>query len=233
MKDLAHPQNGRKSKETPRRYPIYSPEVMSEIILLGRQYGYVRNTYLARLAIALLVIVTALVIGIFIIWEKPARYRYILTTEKGVVMELPPLDAPNHTNEYVVKWTIDAITNLHSYDFVNYRQQMAVSRKKLTPNGWSSFEEALKPSGQFNTIFQLGFVAMAAPNGPGQVVATGNYRGRYAWKVKFPIILTYQSPRDDGPPKIITQKRVATVTVIRMPEYLHDSGLAVIGHVIQ
>jgi Macrophage killing protein with similarity to conjugation protein. len=202
-------------------------------ILLGDLYANARLHFVSRVLALTLIVTSILFIGTFALLGKTDQYRYILTDTTGFVIPQTPLALPNHDDRYIVDWTLDAVTRLYTFDYENYRLQFQDAKKNLTITGWQSFEKAMESSGNFNAVVGYNYVTTAAPTGPGKVVKTGaitmGTETRFAWKVEFPMVISYRSSRvgKDGKPLITEQNLTMAVTVIRVPEYVNPTGLGI------
>jgi intracellular multiplication protein IcmL len=197
--------------------------------LRERAFANVRIHYTSILMVMVLIVAAASCIGTVALWQKPPQYGYLLTEDDGRILPLVPLDKPNHEDQYVIDWTVDAITRLYSIDYINYRIQLQEARHNLTTMGWKNYQDAMRLSGNFNAIVGNQFVTTAVPIGPGRIVKTGDVKGRYAWKVEFPMLISYRASREnpEDAPKVTNQELTVSVTVIRMPEYLNKHGLGI------
>ena len=213
-----------------QKSPWPSAESVTAKLLVRDWYANARLHYVIRIKTALTVALMVSLIGTIALFNRPPQFRYILATDEGAVMDIVPLSDPNHDDEYIVKWTIDAVTRLYSFDFVNYRSQFQDAKANLTTQGWVNFEKAMKISGNFNAVVGNAFVTTAVPTGPGRIVKKGDIYGRYAWKVEFPMLISYRSSFRDpstGRTKNTSQQLTMAVTVIRQPEFLNAAGLGV------
>jgi len=198
-------------------------------LMLRDWYANIRLHYAVRIATALLVILLVSIAGNVALIDRPPQFRYVLTNTDGKVFPQVPLGQPNHEDQFIVDWTIDAVTRLYSFDFVNFRQQFQEAQKNMTAVGWESFEQAMKVSGNFNAVIGNSYVTTAVPTGPGRVTKKGDIDGRFAWKVEFPMLISYRSSAKDakGNFRVTNQPLSMTVTVIRQPVFLNPAGLGV------
>lgn len=198
-------------------------------ILLRDWYSSARLHYMSRIAVALVALLSVSLIGTVALINRPPQFRYILTSPTGQVLPQVPLDQPNHDDKYIVDWTIDAITRLYSFDFVNYRLQFQDAKKNMTTQGWATFEEAMQVSGNFNAVLGNKYVTTAVPTGPGKIIKSGQVLGRQAWKVEFPMLISYRSSEKDkdGKLRVTNQALSMAVTVIRQPIFLNEAGLGI------
>jgi intracellular multiplication protein IcmL len=63
-------------------------------------------------------------------------------------------------------------------------------------------------------------VATAVPTGPATIIKRGDFNGRYAWRVRFSLLVIYQSSQ-----MRTNQELVIEAMVIRQPEFVNLSGL--------
>lgn len=209
--------------------PWPSAERAIASLLLRDWYANARLHYITRITVALVVLLAMSLVGTVALINRPPQFRYILTSPSGQVLPQVPLTQANHDDKFIVDWTIDAVTRLYSFDFINYRLQFQDAKKNMTTQGWNSFEEAMKVSGNFNAVLGNSYVTTAVPTGPGKIVKTGAINDRYAWKVEFPMLISYRSSvRDkDGKLRLTTQALTMSVTVIRQPIFLNAAGLGI------
>lgn len=219
-----------------------SAESAVAALLLGDLYANARLHFISRILAGAVVSVAILMIGVYALLDRPAQFRYVLTDNTGVVIPQAPLAQPNHDDKFVVDWALDAVTRLYTFDYDNYRLQFQDAKKNLTVSGWDSFEKAMDASGNFNAVTGYQYVTTAAPTGPGRITKTGAIslpvakgyfspvmETRYAWKVEFPMVISYRSSRlgKDGKPLLTEQNLTMSATVIRVPEYVNPTGLGI------
>jgi hypothetical protein len=210
-----------------------SAESAVAALLLGDLYANARLHFISRILAGALVVLAILFIGVYALIDRPAQFRYILTDTTGIVIPQTPLAQPNHDDQFIIDWALDSTTRLYTFDYDNYRLQFQDAKKNLTVSGWDSFEKAMDMSGNFNAVTGYQYVTTAAPTGPGKIVKTGaitlGSETRYAWKVEFPMVISYRSSRigKDGKPLLTEQNLTMAVTVIRVPEYVNPTGLGI------
>lgn len=193
-------------------------------ILIRDQYRYVRLYYVTRMVALTCGLILVSVLGNIHLANQPVQYRYIMTKPTGEILPLVPLDQANMDDEALLAWTVDAVTRLHTFDFANYRRQFQQAQELLTVSGWVWFEDAMRSSGNFNSIIRNRYVTTAVPTGPARIVGrqyveAGDGR-RYSWVVEFPMLITYRSGE-----KTTTQDLDMRVVVARVPEFVAKSGL--------
>jgi intracellular multiplication protein IcmL len=200
-------------------------------ILAREHFANFRLFMVTRVAAALLGLLVFSLICAAVLLNKPARYTYVMTTSSGEILPMVPLHLPNKDDEFVLKWTVDAVTRLYSFDFANYRQQLQTAKEKLTAIGGKEFERSLDKSGNLRAVLGNRYVMTAVPTGPARITKKDIHQSlnRYAWKVEFPMLITYRSSARsrDGKPVVANQDLKMAVTVFRQPENLQVDGLGI------
>lgn len=211
-----------------------SAERAAAIIVSGQNYSNIRLNFVSRVLAFVFVATMFAVLSVLKLSFAETEYKYILTDRVGTVVKRVPLDQPNHEAEFIVKWAIDATTRLNTYDYKNYRDQFQTAKMNMTPQGWKYFEDALKKAGILNSVVSLKAVATAVPTSKGELIKEGPHKWpdgvvRYSWRVRFPMLISYQSAMLDKSGQALhnTQSVIATVTIVRMPEYMNPNGIGV------
>lgn len=198
-------------------------------ILMRDWYANLRLHYVVRMVALLILGLVVTLFGTYALINRAPQFRYVLTDETGLIMPIVPLSQPNQTDEFVLKWTIDAVTRLYTFDYINYRDQFQDSKVNMTTTGWKYFEDAMSESNNWNSIIGNAFVTTAVPTGPGKLTKAGDMAGRYAWKIEFPMLISYRTSIKDvnGAQRAPSQQFNMTVVVVRQPEYLNPAGLGI------
>lgn len=191
-------------------------------ILLGQAHREARHHYLTRLVFAVAALLVLSLLGTGAMISKPEIYRYVLLERGGKVLSLVPLDQPKQADDFVVRWAVNATLKLHTYDFLNYQRQLEEAKRNMTVFGWGAYEKALEESGNFKAVISNRYASTAVPAGPGRILKKGDLMGRFAWRIQFPILVTYQSSS-----RTTTQNMLVTVVVVRQPEFVQADGLGI------
>lgn len=226
-------QQPTKQSSPTRPSPWPTADKAVAVFLMGQRFSNDRLHYVSRILLILSIALIISVIGNIAMFPNPPRYRYLPIGTNGVVLPQVPMTESNHDDKFVVDWTVDAVTRLYSFDFLNYREQLQDARKNLTTTGWDSFQKSMRDSNNFEAILGNSFVLTAVPTGAGKVVKTGLLNDRYTWKVVFPMLISYRSSSKDTPGgnhsdgRIITDTLNMTVTVTRVGVFLNETGLGI------
>lgn len=84
--------------------------------------------------------------------------------------------------------------------FNDYLRRLQVSSRNFTEEGWQKFIQSLTATAQLETMLSLQQRITAVPSGPPVIAWEGFERGRYAYVVQMPVVVTYEagSLRDDN-----------------------------------
>lgn len=201
---------------------MQNPTRIMAAIVATETHRIYRTTYLSRMIAGTLALLVLSLYGNYLIATKDEVYRYILTRPDGVLTDITPLNERKHENQYIVDWTTDKIIKSLTFDFANYRTQFQEIQKNMTVYGWQEFLRAMETSGNMRAVIGNSYVTTAVPTGPGEIVKEGLLLDRFVWRVRIPILLTYQSSL-----RRTTQDLVLEVVTARMPEWVNPEGLGI------
>ena len=195
-------------------------------ILIQEQYRYVRLYHVSRLLVLTAFLLAVSLYANVFLANMPAQYRYIMTEPTGKMMDLVPLDQANVDDETAMRWAVDAVTRIYTFDFTNYRRQFQKAQSMMTVSGWQFLESALQSSGNMDSVIKNAFVTTAVPTGPAtlrkkQLIEIGGVR-RYQWTIEFPMVVTYRSSTTTT-----NQELRMEVELVRQPEFVNAAGLGI------
>lgn len=198
-------------------------------ILMRERYRRDRMEYLARLFAVTCAVLALVTVSNVVLAMRGPLYRYVMTDSVGIVLDAVPLTQPNLPDEKVAEWTADSLTRIFTFDFINYRRQFGVAQTLLTATGWDGFVDMLKRSGNFNSVISNRFVTTASPSGSAKprILSSGLVRDatgatRWAWTVEMPMVILFQNSKQQTSLNLTVQ-----TVVVRVPEYIHKSGLGI------
>lgn len=201
------------------------------IAMVFRRNQFYRRQYLLALAAFALALI---VIG-FLSWmtvylyKNPTRPLYFATDEVGRLIQIIPLDRPNMTPEQVTAWTVEAVQNATSYDFVNFRTQLQRAQRYFSSFGWTNYMSALEFSGNLLALTTRKQIVMARVVDQPKLVTEGLLAGAYAWKYQIQLLVTYwEPPYDNKPEHRYSNALEVNVIVQRQPILQSYRGLAVV-----
>ena len=153
--------------------------------------------------------------------EKPV---YFAVTVAGRILPVYPLNEPNQSDAQALTWAKNAAMAAFTYNYTNYRKEFQSSSDFFTPWGWSEFLNALKSSNNLDAIKVKKLVVSAQLGNKKlyEIRKQGIIKGRYAWRVKVPLLVTYQST------EVFTQERtIVTLLIVRQSTLNSPSGIGI------
>ncbi len=168
----------------------------SEIEKLFNRNEYYRDG-LHQTFIILLISIFLNFVGLYIlyyIYTHPPAPVYFPTSINGRIAPLVPLDQPNKTDAEIKEWANTAIIASYTYNYVSYRSDLQAASEFFTPDGWTTFLNALKSSNNLEAIVANKFVVTGQAVQAPVILQKGVFaNGRYSWRVQMPVVVTYQS----------------------------------------
>ena len=149
-----------------------------------------------RLVIGIFISLIFSVMGILAIlytYTHPPAPVYFPTSANGRISPLVPLDQPNSSDSSIVQWSNLVAMAAFSYNFVNYRSELEAASDFFTANGWTSFLKSLKDSNNLIAVVNKKLVVSGQATRTPEILQKGVINGRYAWRIKIPMFITYQS----------------------------------------
>ncbi len=146
----------------------------------------------------------------------------IAVDQTGRVFSVTPLDESVMDGDGIRQWAARTIPRLYNMDFRNYREQMASLEPVFTGAGYKGYLDAVARFDLIETVKQNNYIVGAAPRSAPQVVAEGVLEGRRYWKVRAPILVTF-----DNGTSPLTQNLMVTAYVVRVPETDNPFGLSI------
>ena len=198
-------------------------DALKTVVLRNNFY---RDNY-RRVVITLLlmVLVNIGILGV-LAWNvtHPRPPAYFATTPDGKILPLIPLRQPMVSQAELLSWTTQVAVSVYNFSFVNWRKQLQDAAANFSPEGWQSYQNALKKSRNLETVISKKLVVTAVPTGAPVILNQGVIRGRYSWKVNMPMLVTYQSASTT-----FQQPVTVTLLVSRIPVLNNPKGIAVVS----
>lgn len=196
--------------------------------VFARNYFYRRLYYLALSAFALsLLVIATLIWAIIFLIKNPTHPLYFATDKIGRLFQVIPVTRPNMSTNDVINWTIAAVQNANSYDYVNYRAQIQGAQKYFTNYGWNKYMSALTASNNLIALTQRKQIVIAQIVNQPKILAQGLLGGAYAWKFEMPMLVTYWNPPYDDKSKFYNAE-IVSVIVQRQPVLQSYQGLGIV-----
>ena len=186
--------------------------------------NFYRDNYRRLVAVLLLMIVINLsLIGgiVYLLTHRPAP-QYFATSADGRIIPLYSLASPVVTPAELLQWANQAVIAANTFSYVNYRKELQDAAQYFTPEGWTLFQNSLKESRNLETVVAKKFVVSATATGAPVISDQGILNGRYAWRIKLPVLITYQNQSEQ-----IQQPVDVTLLVVRGSNLDTPKGIAI------
>jgi intracellular multiplication protein IcmL len=159
--------------------------------------------------------------GLFYIYTNPPSPVYFPTTASGRITPLIPLEQPNMSDTEILQWANLAIIAANSYNYVNYRSEFQAASEFFTAEGWDSFIKAIESSNNLQAVITNRFVVSAVATQAPTIIERGVYNGRYSWRIRMPIMVTYQSQTVASIPVVVN------MLITRVPTLNSPKGIGI------
>jgi|GEM_PF-2531831 intracellular multiplication protein IcmL len=192
-----------------------------------------RNAFYRRLHVLLLAAVSLNVAAIFVLTfllsyllMNPTRPLYFATDEVSRLINIVPVNLPNMSTQDVTAWTVKAVQDAYSYDYINYHEQLQNAEKYFTRAGWSTYMKALMLSGNMRALTNRKQVVLAQVIETPKVLKEAMLNGSLAWLIEMPLLVIYTMPPYDGSNQF-SNALVVRVIVQRQQILEGDNGLGI------
>ena len=199
------------------------PAYNAETIIGG--LGWYRSQYqrAMKLAVGLVLVLIASIAVIALLIAKQPTPRYFAATPDLRLAPLIPLDKPVLTQQGLLNWVTETISNAVSLDFLEWREKLSKTRENFEETAYKSFLTSLKSSGILDMIQEKRLSVSAVVTRAPVITASGLVGGTATWKVEFPLIVSYESSQGVES----TQRLMATVLVARASTVLTPRGVVI------
>ena len=199
------------------------PAYNAETIIGG--LGWYRSQYQRAMKLAvglvLLLIVCIAVVALLIV--KQPTPRYFAATPDLRLAPLIPLDKPVLSQQGLLNWVTETISNAVSLDFLEWREKLSNTRENFEEAAYKSFLASLQSSGVLDMIKEKRLSVSAVVTRAPVITASGLVGGKATWKIEFPLIVSYESSQGVES----TQRLMATVLVARASTVITPRGVVI------
>ncbi len=197
----------------------------SALKVVTERNQFYRNNYRRMVGAVLIMVVVNIVLAVTLVYEVLHRPppAYFATTADGRTIPLYPLNEPIISQTTLLKWSEQAAIASYTYGFVNYRKQLQEAANYFTPEGWTSFQNALISTRNLKTVQEEHLSVSAVVTGQPVIMQQGVIGGRYAWRVQLPILVTYSGASG----QTIQQTLTVSLLIGRVPTLNTPRGIAI------
>jgi intracellular multiplication protein IcmL len=217
----------KKSPETPDAVPAAEqekpPAYNAEAVIGG--LGWYRLQYQRAMKLCLgmtLAMCAALAVIVALVVNRPTP-RYFAATPDLRLAPLVPLDKPVLTQQGLINWVAETISNAVSLDFLEWREKLSRSREHFEDEAFKSFIASLNSSGVLDMIRDKRLSVSATVTRAPVIIASGLVGGKATWKIEFPLVVSYESSQGVES----TQNLMATVLVRRASTVTSPRGVVI------
>jgi len=182
-----------------------------------------RNKYHLLIIGLMVLVVLFYVCFAFVFYElknKPLPQFYAVQPD-GKETLLIPYDEPNLLPETILRWASKAATAAYTFDFVNYKNQIAAVKPYFTEQGFADYSNSVNlliSRVLDQKIFVYGVVV-----GTPVISNEGPLPGYdYVWRVQIPFLVSYLSTA--GPKK---QNYTVVLSIVRVPTNVNKQGIGI------
>ncbi len=192
---------------------------------VGNLFAFQRDQHRAwrRVAgwLALSNLVTAAALGGYV-WFHSTVYITVASTPDGRVIPLRTLEERIMSDSALKNWTVAAVTEAFTLGHHDWRKRLSEARRHFTDDGYESFIDGLEESLLLVRLRENRQVSSAVATGAPVIVDTRKFRGRLAWEIEFPMLVTFEAGR-----KRLDQALTTRVLVTRLPLSERVTGVGI------
>lgn len=195
---------------------------MEKLPLTNAQNIFYRNNY--RRLVRLLGIMVGInlilvIIFIYLITHIP-RARNFAAYPDNKSAPLYVLDQPLMSQSAILEWANQAAITVYNLDYLNYPKQMKEIATYFSPKGWALFQNDFR--GILSTTVDKKLRVSAVATGAPVIVQQGPLLGNYSWKVRMPILVSYESASET-----LYQNLLVDMVIMRVSTDITPKGIAI------
>lgn len=103
------------------------------------------------------------------------------------------LTQSNISEAALVVWANEVAVATFTYDFVNFETELQTTSNYFTPDEWKEFNKALEQSNNLKAVKENKLLVTATALRTPMILQAGLLNGRYCWRIKIPLQVTYQN----------------------------------------
>lgn len=155
-------------------------------------------------------------------WLNPPKPSFFRFDGRNPPQPLVALDSPIVDDTELLAWTTKAVLAVYSVNYHDYPEQLNTAGRRFTANGWNSFAQTYKETGNLEAMKRARLTCFAQFERAALIREVKVLRGRLAYDVQFPAVQTCQNVQLES-----TKRLMMTALVVRTDIGEHPDGLAV------
>ncbi len=156
------------------------------------------------------------------VWMNPPQGTFFRIDGRTPPQPLVPLSSPIVDDTELLQWSVKAVLAPYSVNYHDYPEQLNAAGRRFTPNGWNTFAEEFKRTGNLEAMKRARLLCYAQAQRAALIRETKVINGRLAYDVQFPIVQTCQNTQQES-----TTRLMVTALVVRTEVQNHPDGLAI------
>jgi len=121
-------------------------------------------------------------------------YKFINNIRTVIIIFSASISLANNStanDDQVINWATNSVISTYSYNALSYEKQMTDLSSLFTTKGWENFEDALKKSGNLESVKKNQLVVTAYKKGQAKIISFSKDKKNDTWVVKVPLSVTY------------------------------------------
>ncbi|MDG2347992.1 MAG: DotI/IcmL/TraM family protein [Gammaproteobacteria bacterium] len=162
--------------------------------LVLERNAFYRNNYRRFVAILFVQSVLLLIVSVVLYYSvviKPTT-TYFASTPDGVLIRLEPLTQPLKSNKFVAQWAAKSAQEVFSFDWINFRTQLASASENFTNEGYNSLIKSMNANRYFDLVKERKMIVSAVVTDPPVVVSAKSIAGIFTWQISLRMLVKYQ-----------------------------------------
>ena len=223
MSFFANRMGKKKSPDAPVVQEEKTPVYNAEAVIGGLGWYRLQFQRAMKLCFGMALALAAAFIVVAVLLLSRPMPRYFAATPDLRLAPLIPLDKPVLTQQGLLNWVTETITNAVSLDFLEWREKLSRSREHFEEEAFKSFVASLNSSGVLDMIRDKRLSVSASVTRAPVIIASGLVGNKATWKVEFPLVVSYESSQGVEN----TQHLMATVLVCRTSTLTSPRGVVI------
>ena len=156
------------------------------------------------------------------VWLNPPKPSFFRFDGRNPPQPLVALTSPIVDDTELLQWAVRAVLAVYSVNYHDYPEQLNTAGQRFTANGWNSFAQVYKQTGNLEAMKRARLTCYAQTQRAALIREVKVLRGRLAYDVQFPVLQTCQNTQSEN-----TKRLMMTALVVRTDIDDHPDGLAV------
>ena len=156
------------------------------------------------------------------VWLNPPKPIIVRWDGRNPPQRLVALADPIVDDTELLQWAVKAVLAVYSVNYHDYPEQLNTAGRRFTANGWNSFAQVYKETGNLDAMKRSRLTCYAQTQRAALIREVKVLRGRLAYDVQFPVLQTCQNTQSEN-----TKRLMMTALVVRTDIDDHPDGLAV------